>query len=153
MIASHRLTSRRKFAMANRRKVWMYCPPKPPKPKVPDQLREQVSAKAMQLIEEHLRPDYIESPPEIPPFNYIIDIFTRWYRRYFCWCATDARPRPNAMSPTLESCFARMGYDGDGKFNLSCMRHTGKWWQDHSSLTLEACLNVIRDYPIFAPPR
>ena len=139
--------------MAKRRKVWMCCPPKPPKPKVPDQLREQVSAKSMQLVEEHLRPNHIESPPENPQFNYIIDIFTRWYRSYFYFFATYARPRPDAMSPTLESCFARMGYEGDGKFNLSYMRHTGKWWQVCSSLTLEECLNVIRENPRFAPPR
>ncbi len=137
--------------MAKSRKVWMYCPPKPPKPKVSEQLKEQVSAQALQLVEEHLKPNHMKSPPENPEFNYIIDIFTRWYHSYFYFCATYACPHPDAISPTFESRFARMGCEGDGKFNLSYMRHTGQWWPVRSSLTLEECLNEIRDDPLLAP--
>lgn len=112
--------------MAKRRKRWVYSPPKPPKPKVPDTVKIELTTKAEGLIEQHLKPNHIEPPPKNPKFNYLIDLFTKWYQSYFYFCATYACPHPHAVSPTFESRFARMGYVGDGKFNLSYMRHTGK---------------------------
>jgi hypothetical protein len=44
-----------------------------------------------------------------------------------------------------------MGYEGEGKFNLAFMRHTGQWWEIHSGLTMDECLIAIRDEPHFIP--
>src|SRR5208283_2034975 len=52
------------LTMAKRRKVWMYCPPKPPKTKVPDAVKAEVSAKAQELIEKHLKPQHLKPPPK-----------------------------------------------------------------------------------------
>jgi hypothetical protein len=137
--------------MAKRRKVWMYCPPKPKKPQVPDGLKAEVSSKSRTLIDEHLKTAHVKPPPKNPEFNYIIDLFTRWYQSYFYFCATYACPHPDAISPTFESRFARMGYEGDGKFNLAYMRHTGQWWEIYSGLTMDECLTAVRDEPHFIP--
>jgi hypothetical protein len=137
--------------MAKRRKVWMYCPPKPKKPLVPDGLKAEVSAKSQRLIDEHLNPTHIKRPPKSSEFNYLTELFTRWYQSYFYFCAIYACPHPNAISLTFESRFARMGYEGDGKFNLAYMRHNGQWNVIHYGLSLDECLTAIRDEPHFLP--
>jgi hypothetical protein len=40
---------------------------------------------------------------------------------------------------------------GDGKFNLAYMRHTGKWREVYQGLTVNACLEAIREEGIFQP--
>jgi hypothetical protein len=137
--------------MAKRRKVWMYCPPKLKKPKVPDSVKVELSRKAQQLIDDHLRPEHVKPPPKKPQFNYITDLFTRWYQSYFYFGATYACPHPDAISPTFESRFARMGYQGGDRFNLAYMRHNGLWNEIFFDLSLEECLKTIREEPHFLP--
>jgi len=36
-------------------------------------------------------------------------------------------------------------------FNLSYMWHTGKWWEIYPDLTLDECMDAIRDEPHFMP--
>jgi len=137
--------------MAKRRKVWMYCPPKPPKAKVPDSIKAEVSAKAGELINERLKPNHVKPPPKNPRFNYLVDIFTKWYQSYFYFCATHACPHPDAISPNFETRFARMQYLGNRKFNLAYMRYTGQWNEIYSDLTMDGCLSAISDDPHFLP--
>jgi len=139
--------------MAKKRKtrVWMPRGPRQPKPPVPDNLKQQVSNKADELVEKHLKPTYIKPPPETPEWNYLIDIWTKWYRSYFYFCTTYASPGPHALSPTFELRFARMAYVGNTRFNLAYMRHNGKWNEIFFDLSLDECLAVIRDEPHFFP--
>jgi hypothetical protein len=137
--------------MPKRRKVWMYCPPKPKKPKVPDSVKAELMSKAQRLIDEHIRPTHVSPPPKDPEFNYIIDVFAKWYQSYFYFCATYACPHPDAISPTFETRFARMGYLGQDRFNLAYMRHTGQWWDIHFDLSMDECLKAIREEPHFLP--
>jgi len=137
--------------MAKGRKVWMYCPPKPKKPQVPDGLKAEVSSKSKKLIDGHLNPSHVKPPPKNPEFNYVTELFTRWYQSYFYFCAIYACPHSDAISPTFESRFARMGYEGGGKFNLAYMRHNGQWNVIHYDLSVDECLTAIRDEPHFSP--
>jgi hypothetical protein len=137
--------------MPKRRKVWMYCPPKPKKPKVPDSVKTDLSQKAQQLIETHLRPAHVKPPRKTSQHNYIVDLFTRWYQSYFYFCATYACPHPDAISPTFEVRFARLGYLGGNSFSLAYMRHTGQWWEIYSSLTIDECLKAVQEEPYFLP--
>jgi len=137
--------------MAKRRKVWMYCPPKPKKPTVPDSVKAELTRKAQQLIDDHLRPAHVKPPPKKTQFNYVTDLFTKWYQSYFYFCATYACPHPDAISPTFETRFARMRYQGMDRFDLAYMRHTGEWNEIFFDLSLDECLKAIREEPHFIP--
>jgi hypothetical protein len=132
-------------------KLWIYSPPKPAKPTAPETLKAEVEAKAGELIDTVLKPEHVKPLPRDERFNYIIDIGAKWYRGYFYFFSTYACPGPNALSPTFESKFSRMEYVGDSRFNLSYMRHTGRWWEVFQGLTLDECLKTIREEGIFHP--
>jgi len=139
--------------MAKARKMWVFSPPKQPKPKVPDAVKANVEAKANDLIETVLKPNHIKSLSGDERFNYIVDIYSKWYRSYFYFCAKYACPGPNAISPFFETKFARLEYVGHERFNLSYMRHTGQWWEMgiYTELSLDESLDAIRDEPHFLP--
>jgi hypothetical protein len=119
---------------------------------VPDSLKALVAAKAEELINGYLKPAHIETPPKKPQFNYITDIYSKWYQSYFYFCAEYACPFPDAISPSFETRFARMGYRGESdRFNLAYMRHTGQWWVIYHDLSLDECLTTIREEIHFQP--
>ena len=132
-------------------KRWVYSPPKPAKPSVPEAVKAQVEAKARELIDTVLKPQHVKPPPKNERFNYAIDIDGKWYRNYFYFFSTYACPGPNALSPTFESKFARMEYVGNDKFNLAYMRHTDQWFELFTDQSLDDCLKAIRDDPWFQP--
>ena len=137
--------------MSKRQKRWVYSPPKPKKPQVPEGIKLEVSKAAENLIETFLKSKYVQPPPEDKRFNYIVDIYTKWYRNYFYFCAKYACPGPNAISPSFESKFARMEYVGDSRFHLSFMRYTEQWIELYQGLSLEASLKAIQEEPYFQP--
>jgi len=62
------------------KKAWVYAPKKPPKQKLPDDLKAKVEAQATELVDKVLKPRYVQPPPEEPRFNYITDIWTKWHQ-------------------------------------------------------------------------
>jgi len=130
------------------KKAWVYAPTRPPKEKVSDDLKAEVEAQASEFVEKVLKPRHVQ-PPKEPKFNYIINLWSRWHRSYFYFGATYACPDPNAISPTFETKFARLEFVGGNKFALSYMRHTGKWLEIFSRLSLDECLELVRDDPLF----
>ncbi len=90
-------------------------------------------------------------PPTIDDYNYIADIHSKWYRNYFYFCATYNCPSPNAISPSFETKFARMEYIADNKFNLAYMRHTEQWFEVFQDISMDECLKLIEENPIFTP--
>ena len=118
---------------------------------VPDGMKREVETKATTLIDTVLKPRYIEPPPQEPQFNYLVDLFTKWHGRYFYFCSRYAVPGPNAIEPFFEDRFARLEYLSRDRFNLSFMRHTGQWIEIYSHLTLDECLDAVRDDPWFHP--
>jgi hypothetical protein len=137
--------------MANRRKTWVYVPPKPSKPTVPAATKADVAAKARELVESVLKPRHVKPPPDDERFNDIVDIATKWYRGYFYFFATYHVPGPTAIAPSFEAKFARLEYTGANRFTLAFMRHTGQWVELYPDLPLEQCLEAIRDDPFFIP--
>jgi hypothetical protein len=114
-------------------------------------LKAEVETKARDVIENLLKPKYVQPPPTGEQFNYIIDIGAKWYRNYFYFFSTYACPSPNALTPRFESKFARMEPLGDGKFALYFMRHTGEWVGIYDSLSADECMKAIQDDPWFVP--
>ncbi len=137
--------------MAQRRKAWMITPQKKPKSSLPDTIKTELKTKASDLIVNVLKPKHVQPPPLNEQFNYIIDIGTKWHGHYFYFVSTYACPGPNALSPTFESKFARMEYQGNAKFALYFMRHTGEWVGLYDALTVDECMKAIQDDPWFVP--
>jgi hypothetical protein len=137
--------------MAKSRKVWVYSRPKPPAPKVPANVKNDVQDKANHLIATVLKPQHVKQMPAGSDFNYLVDIYTKWYRHYFYFCAKYCSPGPNAVAPSFETKFARMEYVDGTRFNLSFMRYTGEWIEIHQDTTLNQCLAFIKDEPFFYP--
>ncbi len=134
--------------MAKKQKRWTYSPSKP---KVPESIKSSVKAKADELVDTVLKPQHIKPPPDDMVLNYVVDIYTKWYRNYFYFCAKYANPGPYAISPHFETKFARLEYAGKERYHLSYMRHTDKWWEIYQDLSLDECLDTIRDDPLFMP--
>ena len=104
------------------------------------------------MIESVLKPTHVEqASKEDMRFNYIVDIFSKWYHSYFYFCATYRCPFPDAISEFFETRFARLEYVGKERFNLSYMRHTGQWVEIFTDLTLDECLESIRSEPHYLP--
>ena len=140
--------------MVNRRKkppkMWIYSPPKSSKPKVPVDLKTEVTEQAERLLVEW-RPQYIKPPPPGYQFNYIVELYSKWFRSYFYLCAKYACPGPTALAPSFEARFARLEYVGDRQFNLAFMRHTGQWVETEQGLTIDQCLRSIREDGFYQP--
>jgi hypothetical protein len=130
--------------------MWTYTPPKRPKPKVPDDVKAAVSAQAEHLLAEW-RPKYITPPPPGYQFNYIVELYGKWFRSYFYLYAKYACPGPTALSPFFEARFARLDYVGDRRFNLAFMRHTGQWVELEQDLTIDQCFQSLREESLYQP--
>jgi len=131
------------------KKRWVYSPKKPPKAKITDTVKQKVMTSADKLVKTVLKPKNIQPPPENPQFNYIVDIYTKWYRSYFYFYAKYCCTSPHCIEPFFDSGFARIEYVGHDHFNLSYMRHTGKWAEIYTGLSLEECLTAIKEEPFF----
>ena len=125
--------------------TWMGRSTRAKKSSIPDALKAQVDAKATELVEAVLKPKFIQPPPKKPRLNYIIDVAAKWHASSLYFISTYASPGPTAISPTFEARFARMEFVGSSKFNLSFMRHTGKWVVLFRSLSLDECLDAIEN--------
>jgi hypothetical protein len=136
---------------AKSQRSWGYAPRKPAPPAVPAALKQEVEEKANALVEAVLKPRHVLPPPENPQFNYIEELYTKWYRSFFYFCAQYRVAGPYAVGEHFEAKFARMKYTGAGLFDLAFMRHTGEWVEVYTGLTLDACLDSIRDDEWFHP--
>jgi hypothetical protein len=137
--------------MARQQKPWGYSPRKAPTSQIQETLKREVTTKANELLETVLKPKHIQPPPENPQFNYIVDIYGKWYHRYFYFCATYCVRGPNATVPSFEAKFTRMEYAGNNRFHMAFMRHNGQWVEMYTGLSLDECLAAIRDDPFFQP--
>jgi hypothetical protein len=134
------------------KKMWVYSPPKPKAPTVPQHFKDEVKAKADHWVETALKPKHIKPPPANPQFNYLIDISTKWHRHYFYVQGEYRCPSPHAILPTFEAKFARLECVQLDRFNLSYMRHTEQWFEVFQNLSLQECMEQIEDNPIFIIP-
>lgn len=124
-------------------KTWMLAPPKKAKTPLPESIKADLDAKAKKLVESVLKPRYVTPPPEDARFNYITDVWTKWIGSTLYFGATFACPGPTAMFPSFETRFARLEHAGGGRFTLSYMRHTEKWFRLPGILTADECLDAV----------
>ena len=134
--------------MAGRERGWYS---NPPKPKVPESTKKEIEKIAIEFVESVLKPEFIKPRPQDSSLNYLVDIFTKWRGNYFYFYAKYRSPGPHAVSPFFEGAFIRLEFMGEDSFKLAYMRHTGKWWVVFTDLSLEECIETIRDMPVFTP--
>jgi hypothetical protein len=130
---------------------WAMYPRKTSTSPLPESLKMEVTTKANELIETILKPKYIQPTPENPQFNYIVDIYGKWYRKAFYFYAEYRVSSPNPVEPSFEDKFARMQYAGNQRFHLSYMRYTSHWIQLYTDLRVDESIEMIRDEPFFQP--
>ena len=133
------------------KKRWVYSPRKQSTSKVPDSLKQTVKAKADKLVETVLIPQYVKPPPEGYQFNYLVNIYTKWYRNYFYFCSTYNVPGPNALAPSFEDKFARLEYVAADRLNVAYMRYTEQWQEIAWDVTLDEALGMIEESGHFHP--
>lgn len=133
------------------RKQWGYSPSKPSKPKVSDSTKAQVQKKANDLIDSFLKLEFVKPPSEDTRWNYIVDIFGKWYRSYFYLCAKYRCPAPNCITEFFDTKFARLEFIGSDRFNLAFMRHIDQWAKTEENVSLDECLDRVRNNPVYQP--
>jgi hypothetical protein len=139
------------MAMAKQHKAWVLKPAKTSKSSVPDAIKSELETKAASLIETVLKPKHVVPQKPDIEFNYVSDIGTKWYRKYFYFFSTYTCPGLNAISPSFESEFARMEDVGAGRFSLSFHRHTDQWVKLYAAQTIHECLKAIKEDAWFTP--
>jgi len=110
--------------MDGRLKVWTFGPPKKSNPKVPKQTKADVENISNEFVESFLKPQYIKLSPKDNEFNYVVDIYTKWYQNYFYFIAKYCCPGPNAISPFFGHKFARIEYI---KKQIQSVRYETHW--------------------------
>ena len=133
--------------------MWMSTKPNQKKVPVPELVKKKLNKNAEELIENVLKPKHIKPPPKNNPYNhnYLVDIYSKWYRNYFYLCAKYNCSGPNAISPAFELKFARLEYTGNGKFNISYMRHTNNRHEIFQNETISESVKIITELPHFIP--
>ncbi len=133
-----------------KRGQWVFVPKKVAKVKVTDLVKSEMEKKAIDFIDNKLKPLYIKEPPKENFGNYIVDIYYKWHHSYFYLIAKYCCPSPDAYEPSFECRFARMQYMGNDKFNLSFSIFPGtKWYEIAESLTIDECLKSVEEDPQF----
>ena len=64
--------------------------------------------KADEFVKSFLKPLCTKELPEDYQWNYVVDIFTKWYQGYFYFCSTRRSSGTNAISEYFESRSARL---------------------------------------------
>ena len=132
-------------------KRWVYSPKSAPKPKVPEAAKKIVQEKCDAFVETKLKPRHIQPPPDDARFNYIVDLYNLWYRNFFYFCAKYRCPASNCISEFFEVRYTRLEYTAEDTYTLAYMRHTEKWQEVFSGLSLEECISTINNEQIFWP--
>ena len=101
------------------------------------------------LVESFKKQCILQNPDK--QFNYLIDIYSKWYQNYFYLCEKYKSEQPNRLADEFEVKIVRLKYTGKNLFDFSYFRHTGQWHLVAKSFTLEECKEMILSNPVFQP--
>ena len=117
--------------------------------KLSDYKKNRIENQCKPLIEK-FKSEYVAKNPN-KEFNYLVDIYIKWYRDNLYFCGKYKSESPNRIVDEFEEKFVRLKATNRDKFDISYMRHTGKWFTIASCLTLNECLKMIEGAPILHP--
>lgn len=110
-----------------------------------------VKERSDEFLDSTLKEKMIAEQEEFGRDFRIVDLFTKWRGDFLYFKARLEWKHPDAIPPIFEEGFARLEYVDEDSYNLSYLRHTGKWWEVHRDLTLEQCLYKISKERTFRP--
>ena len=99
-----------------------------------DYEKNRIESQCQPLIEK-LKSQYVSKNPE-KKYNYLVDIYIKWYRDYLYFCEKYKSESSNRIADEFEDKFVRLKIIKKDKFEISYMRHTGKWFLIACDLTL-----------------
>jgi hypothetical protein len=102
---------------------------------------------AMKQIVEDFKKKYVQAPH--PDFGYISDFSYKWSRDSLYLNQTYKYDSPKAIMKENIVKMARIDFYIDNTCGLSYMRHTGKWALICSGESIETCIDLIKNHPIF----
>lgn len=118
--------------------------------RVPDDVRARVDAWADRWLTSKFTRLLELRAADPGPFNYPIEVFSEWRGRSFYVCARYRTPSRKPEDDFIHRS-ARLTMTGLGRFDLSCFRHTGRWFVVHRDLTSTECSKEIEENEVFWP--
>lgn len=119
--------------------------------------KRKVTDKQKLKVSQYFEPLILEFKKELQKikpnkqFNYVVDIYTKWYQNYFYFCEKYKSEAENRIADEFETKFVRLEFISENNFTFSYFRHTGQWYLVTENNTLEDCLKMIIDNPNFRP--
>ena len=108
-----------------RKKYWVFSPVKNSKTK-PSEFDKISIQNYFQPLVESFKSQYIkENPNKI--FNYLIDIYSKWYQNYFYLCEKFKSEHPNRLTDEFEVKFIRLKYRAKIRLPSSLLVWKAKW--------------------------
>ena len=135
------------------KKDWVWAPAKPAKLKVPESTKIAVQSRADEWVASFVRPEFVKSEPDDARFAFVTDISAGWRGSFFTFKATFSRvsEETGVAAPAFETPFARLEYTGPNSYGLAYFRHTGKFWEIYSELSLDEAFENLRTQNHFWP--
>ena len=113
--------------------------------------KRAITVACERFIDDVLKPRFLL---EVRPteFNYCVDIFGKWHGTRYRFLQRYRNDRPDRYSEReFVAPFARLAYVGRDRFDLSCFRHTEKWWPVDRGVTLDEALALLETKGIYHP--
>ena len=117
--------------------------------KITDYEKDRIKNQCQPLLEK-FKSEYISINPN-KEFNYLVDIYLKWHRDSFYFCEKYKTASTNSIADAFEEKFVRLKMIYKDNFDISYMRHTGKWFTIGFGLTLNECLEMVEDTPTLHP--
>ena len=76
-------------------------------------------------------------------YNYPVGITGKWHGNKYRFITRYRSGFTDNKGEEFDAPFARLEYVNKGHFDLSWHRHTGEWMRLHTSLSLQAALDII----------
>jgi hypothetical protein len=131
------------------KKYWMLSPKTSLKVKLSESDKKNIQDYFHPLIESFKNQCILKNPNK--EFNYLIDIYSKWYQNYFYLCEKFKSEHLTRLADEFEVKFVKLKYTGKNQFDFSYFRHTGQWHLVASGFTLDECKEMILSNPVFQP--
>jgi hypothetical protein len=87
-----------------------------------------ITSACEKFVDEVLRPRFLPKIRTTAQFNYPIAIYGKWLGDKYRFITRFRSDDPDSIEPEFEAPFSRLEYVGRDRFDLSYLRHTGKWF-------------------------